>query len=87
MLSFDWSLFLSSLGRRTTILIEGDLRTKQLMIGMVEDHIGIVVFAIHPDFKMEMLRGGPPGTPRQCYLLPALHLITYLHQILRVMAI
>ena len=55
---------------------------------MIEDDVGIDFLTIRTmHLKVQMLGGGPAGTPCQSYNLPCLHLLSCLHQVLALVAV
>ena len=70
-----------------TVLLNGEGSVLQLVAVVVEEDVRIVATTTEEDFEVHMLGGGAARAASEADDLSGLHLLTDLHEILRLMAI
>ena len=69
------------------VLLNGEGGVLQLVAVVVEEDVWIVATTTEEDFEVHMLGGGAARAASEADDLPGLHLLSHLHEILRLMAI
>ena len=70
-----------------TVLLNGEGSVLQLVAVVVEKDVRIVATTTEEDFEVHMLGGGAARAASEADDLSGLHLLTHLHQVLRLMTI